>query len=563
MPRLPIYENQDVGLRPSDRGTNAVVGAARRISRASDEGAAGLERVAAGERRIGGEMEALGRATGAEGVRFAGNLGEAVAGAGKLALDYATHREVSRGAKEFAETQDSLTNSWNEMVRQADPNDPSVAAKFRETVLQPTMEKFGQGFMTEGGQKYAETRTAQLRTHFFEKTTADMMTLAGQATANNVHEMANRASNTAMRDPSAVPHLLRGVDTDITAMVESNPNIKGVVASKAKLELTLKTKKAIVQAGVIGAMKSSLDPEKTAEEWAAKYPAFLDGKDLKALSSAAKSELRYRKYDDDVAMARQKQLIKETSEAVRDNHIKNLYSDNPAVSNSVTIKSIVNDQNLQPNDREHLINVVNRQFKPETKAEISNRTFTDMLSRMRLPDGDPDKLTSLDEVFVARAKKQDEPGSLNAADMNELRRHFTDLQTGDGSKLGIRTNEFLRGYKGLITKSNPMLGNIDPSGDAQFYLFQDWVHSKVAEYRQAKKNVYDLFDPSKPDYVGKPEALEPFQKSLEQSTTTALDRFRPKPPQAEQPPVPGARKGQDNEWYVEIEPGKWGRVKKK
>src|SRR6185437_6196173 len=90
-------------------------------------------------------------------------FGSAVEAAGNVAVDYAQHQEISHGAAAYAGLNDALTQTWNDTVKTADPNDPNVAAKFREQVLEPQLEKFGQSFLTEGGQKWAEARVDALR----------------------------------------------------------------------------------------------------------------------------------------------------------------------------------------------------------------------------------------------------------------------------------------------------------------------------------------------------------------------------------------------------------------
>ena len=79
------------------------------------------------------------------GQRIAG----AVKDAGDVAVKFEDHREISAGAAAFSKLQADLTDQWNQTAKNSDPNDPSVAAKFRETVLEPALEKFQGGFNTE------------------------------------------------------------------------------------------------------------------------------------------------------------------------------------------------------------------------------------------------------------------------------------------------------------------------------------------------------------------------------------------------------------------------------
>jgi hypothetical protein len=80
--------------------------------------------------------------------------------------------------------------------------------------------------------------------------------------------------------------------------------------------------------------------------------------------------------------------------------------------------------------------------------------------------------------------------------------------------------------KGFITKSNPMMGTIDRTGDNQLYKFTFDLRRKVDEYRKAGKDPRDLMDPSKPDYMGSPGALAGYQKTLQQSSQDIVETLR-------------------------------------
>ncbi len=144
---------------------------------------------------------------------------------GKQVVDYEDHKEISTGAATFAKLQENLTKQWNDQAKTADPNDPSVAAKFRETVLEPALENFKGQFNTEKSQQFAEQKAESLRSHLYEKTAADMSSLAGIAVRKNINDSTTSMSNTAILDPSSVPNLLKGVDHSIAGIVGSSPTM--------------------------------------------------------------------------------------------------------------------------------------------------------------------------------------------------------------------------------------------------------------------------------------------------------------------------------------------------
>ncbi len=492
MPNIREFNAPDnLGLSPSSLGVDAAAGAARRIGSAYNE---------------------AGDAASTVGNQFARNLDSSIRAAGDVVVKYAEHREISQGAAELAKTTDALTKIWNDAAKNADPNDPTVAAKFRETVVEPTLAKYGDGFLTEGGQKWAEGQVQSLRKHLQTKSDADMGTLAANAVAVNFRQTANTLSNTAMNDPSAVDHLLNTIDSSVGAMVDSSPNLRGADAAKARMQLTEKAKEDIVKSGAIGAIQRARDPEAEAQRWGEKYPQYISGSDLKMLSANARAQLRADRADETNARVLQEREALKASDERETKYLQKLYSDDAKEVSQVSTKAIVNDPTLTRTAKERMIGVVNREFKPETAAQVSNGNAMELLDRLRRPEGDPERIDSLDPLYKARID-----GKLNKTDFEMLRKEFTEVRTPEGEKLTTRKTAFMTAVKSSITGSNPLMGKIDKDGDLNSYRLMVDLDTKIAEFKKAGKNPYDLLDPSKPDYMGRPEALRPYQKTLQES----------------------------------------------
>jgi hypothetical protein len=99
------------------------------------------------------------------------------------------------------------------------------------------------------------------------------------------------------------------------------------------------------------------------------------------------------------------------------------------------------------------------------------------------------------------------------------------------------------------------MGTLDMSGGTLFFQLQQDLAAKISQYRKDGKNPYDLFDPSKPDYVGKPEALAPYQKSIPESVTDFAARMqRQTAPPA---PLPQAKRDTGGKPAVSDPSGEW------
>jgi len=167
---------------------------------------------------------------------------------------------------------------------------------------------------------------------------------------------------------------------------------------------------------------------------------------------------------------------------------------------------------LEFSQKMQLQQVADRLTKPEPMTQVSQSTLVDLVDRIRLPEGDPRKVTDTGPIYDSLIA-----GRLKKDDFNFVMKEFNDIKTAGGQRLSQTQADFFQGIKAQITQSNPLLGKLDPTGDEEMYKFTFDARRKVEQYREAGKNPYDLFDPSKPDYLGKPEALKQYQKSVNQS----------------------------------------------
>src|SRR5262249_31708516 len=128
--------------------------------------------------------------------------------------------------------------------------------------------------------------SAQLRQHLFQKTSADMATLAGQAAVVNTRQTVNGLSNTVRSDPSSMDFALRTLETSVDGMVGSSPNLTGVAAAKVRSEVVQRGKEEIIKSAAMGYI------EKTGEvpAWATdpKYSPYINGTELKQFAQAAR-----------------------------------------------------------------------------------------------------------------------------------------------------------------------------------------------------------------------------------------------------------------------------------
>lgn len=277
------YDNSATHVQPTEVGIDSKMQAARRIGAFYGEA---------------GDTQAR------TGARF----GQDVQQAGAVYVDYLDHADIARGASSKAQLLDNLTKAWDDTAKAADAQDPTVAAKFRAEVLEPTLKQWsGNGFSTEKSQQWAENSVESLREHFFQKTAADMQNKAKDAVSVAITKLENSSANTAYRsgDFHTTDFLLKDTAASIKDIVDTS-QVKGADASRATMQLTQKVRERIVHEGALKAIESSANPEATAAAWSAKYPE--DIKDAGQLAKAARTQMKFNAAQDKQAVVLQKQI---------------------------------------------------------------------------------------------------------------------------------------------------------------------------------------------------------------------------------------------------------------
>src|SRR5216684_2185480 len=480
---------QGIGLQPTEMGVESFAAAGRRL------GAYGNQ-IAETYNQLGSQIKST------------------ITDAGEVAVNYLDHKEISEGAASFAKLQDSLTQQWNATAKNADPNDPTVADDFRSKVVEPALETFKGQFNTENSQKFAEQKADSLRQHLFEKTAADQSTLAGIAVRKNISDSTTSMSNTAITDPSSVPSLLAGMDHSVQAIVGSSPTLSATDAARVQADVSDAAKKAIVHAGAVGAIQKSSNPEATADEWIKKYPDYIDGSDAKALAGNARQQIRANNYDTETNRRRKKEVTQDRSTEATNQYLIDVRSQDPKLAGDPTAKKILNDPTLTKTDKNNLLNLIDRQLKPETESRLSQQSFVSLLRDLRAPDADPDKV--MQKAWDARLMDPGKPGSLSEKDFNQFRIEVVDRKTPDGAALQSDRAAFFKNYGTAIAGASytPQLG------DPKVYNAEMDARRVENDLRKKGLDPHLAYDPASPYFLGDPKRISKWSSSMQQDLST-------------------------------------------
>jgi hypothetical protein len=220
----------------------------------------------------------------------------------------------------------------------------------------------------------------------------------------------------------------------------------------------------------------------------------------------AKATTRYYAFEADATRAerirtqQQKQAMEH-----RENEVwADVYSPSPQISaQQIAVDPAFNGN---PERRKQMIELINNPPGSALPAAQSYQAALSLLDRLRRPDGDPQKIIDVGPIYDAAVG-----GKLNKSDFEFVKKEFDAIRTPGGEIFAKRKGDLIKRVTPFITKSNPLNGKLDWEGEGQLYNFEWAIYQKIDEYRKASKNPQDLLDPTKPDFVGRPEFLSQFQ----------------------------------------------------
>jgi len=170
-------------------------------------------------------------------------------------------------------------------------------------------------------------------------------------------------------------------------------------------------------------------------------------------------------------------------------------------------------------NREHALQLVQRPVMAEPDARQSALTRRSLEERIGLPLSDPNRIQNRQQIYGYFPQ-------LTTKDYEALNKQVDDLHAEDGQRLAERKKEFLDGIKANF--ADPMnMGALSGEQGQQFDLFRGDLEKKISQYRNDKKDPFDLMDPSKPDYLGSVENVNSYKRSLqEQLAARARDVWK-------------------------------------
>lgn len=451
MPKIREFTNPIDGLQPNDRAVQATAQAAR--------------------------------STGAAFAEIGRDIGGGVANLGDAYTKIKTQQDISHGMATAAQVQDNLTTAWDVTLKNADPNDHSVAERFRTEQLQPILDAWQtDGFNTEEGRAWAQAHAGALQQHFFEKTAADQSLLGGQAAVQNIQQTTTSLSNTALQDPSSLNMLLGTADAGLDAVLAADPNLTPAQIANMRGELREGMRHEIAKGAFIGTARTN--PDQAMQDLQdGKYKNLLDATTSNQLFGFAESIKREQRSDQRAALAMQKEQQKADFETKASAISGQMFAPDGSIVIPPNFHTNLVMLSLHPGADASAIramgdaaaraveNANNRTFQT-----TNNATWRDLAGRIGTPDSSPNSLT---HALVDKAYAN---GNLSNTDYHFLHQAVETAKSDPASTKAMQQiNQSLERLKPLVTKSNLYSGTLDQTGD----LMYDDLHYDTYQRYQA------------------------------------------------------------------------------
>lgn len=470
MPNIRTYENR-AGLQPDDRAARSASFAANTVRASYSE--AGRE-IGSGLKEFGEQYSRI-----------------------------RSQQEISQGLATAAEIQDNTTTAWDVTLKNADPNDPETANKFRNDNVEPILDAWVSTFETDAGKQWATAHAASLRQHFFEKTAADQSYLAGAAAIQNIKTFSTGMSNTVLQDPTSLNMALGTTDAAIKAIISSNPHLDAQTAIKVETQLRDDIRKELTKSAFIGMARAN--PDAAMQSLQDGFGGtILDGTDRNTMFGFAETIKREKAADARAATVADRQAAKDDFNKKQSALYASMFQPDGSVIVPPGFHEALVMMSQHPGADADAIKSLGDAAATATRNAIDgtyqrtqSATWGDLAPRIGLPPTDPRALTGamVDKAYAA--------GKLSQADWRFLNSAVTSGSSDPATTAAMRQlNGTLDRIKPLVDHSNLYSGKLDQSGvalydDLHYDVYQRY-NALIAEGKSATEAANILADPRDP-----------------------------------------------------------------
>jgi hypothetical protein len=370
--------------------------------------------------------------------------------------------------------------------------------------MQEELSKVGDDFQTTRGVQSLQLHQANTELMFDEQSNRVKITRAAATARLEGSKFLNSASELLRSNPDYLGTAEKDAAAFAATLQHISPEQRAEIEQGLKQELNM--------AAAISAAR--LDPEGAkkrleAGEWS------LTPQQREAAVGKADSEIRSKRAEESYQRAVQEHEERERDDKARDTHFADI------IKGTATRRAIMDDPNLRPQTREHLVVFMEARAKEQLTTEKKSNpvVMRDLWLRIHAPDSDPKKVYNGDAIFEAVSK-----GHLSTTDANQLNLLVANQKDENNRSVGQRL-ALMSSTIGRAISADPVF-TAQPALVAEIQNdYNARVLDKMTQLRKENKDPTIVFDPNSKEYVGSRSYIQASIDAAKQRQRDAMPKF--------------------------------------
>jgi hypothetical protein len=436
--------------------------------------------------QLGGLPDAGGRRASA--ADFGGEVGAAMENFGgtvsqvtRQAVDHQSAIEQQKVVVQSATIKAKYAQALNDAVLSGADTD-----KIKQQ-MNDELTQVGSDFETRHGQNALNVATADTNLMFDERANSLKVQRAGDQAKLAGQQFLVANSSLLSTDPNYLPQAEASADALANTFIGVPPDKRALIADNLKQELNM--------AAVLSRVRA--DPTAVqAELQTGKYNLTPDQRQY-ALQTAYYAERGIRS---DTAFQREQQRYDavQADEKARDVVFKNI------MGGTVKIQDILNNPDLQPTTREHLVGVLDARTKELASGLRPSNPVTkrDLWLDINAPEGDPRKIYTTDKIYTAV-----QAGKLNTNDANQLLGMIANNKDENNRSFSQRLSLRMTNIGRAISSNPEYAAQPDLAASVQNEIAAR-AEQRASTLRKAGKSPDTMLDPADKDYFFTPGMIK-------------------------------------------------------
>lgn len=397
-------------------------------------------------------------------------------------------RLTAQHAQSEVNLQDALKNSPN--------GDPQIVQNTLDAHDQ-AMPDIEQDIKTPVGRQYFQKREAQIRGSLLVSAAQGQSQLAGKAASDSVVQAISSASVAVQNNPTKFAEQLEAFQSYTDASVKYaglSAVHKTELDNKAGKELAEHAVEGWIATGSPAPGPNDINGAKVAEEKlkSGEYDKYLSGDEKVFLMSKVQQAYRAQEAE----QARQEKEAKRAKDAKDEITSQGFLQD--LTDHKLTAPQVLNSD-LYETDKEHWLHMI--KADATTGWHSDKQVVSDLMRRMDLPPGDPNRITSQQQIM--KYVGTEDTGNINMADAAKLTKYYekgTPQREADAKSW----QDFRNSTWAAIAKPDPVTKlPSSPELGVQADHVRQQLRDAELNYRQKGITAAEALNPKDPNYVGK------------------------------------------------------------